>query len=408
MTPRILLITTMTWPSAARYAAGFAKLGCVADALFPAGHPMAQSRFVAARYAYRPLAPQRALVDAIARSMPDLIVPLDERALAQLLALHAHTVPGTALWQLIVRSLGKPELYPQLTKRSAFIKAMRDAGVSAPQTFAASSAAGFDDALLRAGLPVVLKTDASWGGEGVVFAHTHKHAHEAFARMAAAPSRLRSFARMVRRRDWHFLTDIIHPRPRAVNLQEFVAGTPATTAFACWQGKALAMVHCDVIAAQSATAPASVIRIAEDADMDNAAHTAAALFGLSGLHGLDYMRDAQGKAHLIEANPRATQTGYLALGPGRDLLAALAGQLKGADALPRNSHITGDTIALFPQEWLRDRGSAHLANAFHDVPWDDDLFLQACLNGAPAPVPTSRAKPGAAMQTIKAHQDSQS
>lgn len=397
----------MTWPSAARYAAGFAELGCVADALFPAGHPMAQSRFAGARYAYRPLAPLRALMDAIARSIPDLIVPLDERALGHLLALHARTTPGTILWQIITRSLGKPEIYAQLTKRSAFIHTMRKAGIAAPATLAVSRAADFDDALLRVGLPAVLKTDASWGGDGVAFAHTHRHAHEIFARMATAPSRLRSFARLIHRRDWHFLDDVRRPHAQIVNLQGFVAGTPATTAFACWQGKVLAMVHYDVIAAGGATAPASVVRIVEDTQMDKAAHVAASLFGLSGLHGLDYMRDAQGRAHLIEANPRATQTGYLALGPGRDLLAALVGRLKGADALPRKARATSDTIALFPQEWLRDRGSVHLANAFHDVPWDDDGFLRACLNGAPAPVPTAPVPHDIGETMSKARLDSQ-
>ena len=49
----------------------------------------------------------------------------------------------------------------------------------------------------------------------------------------------------------------------------------------------------------------------------------AARFGLSGLQGLDFVRDEEGLPHLIEINPRATQICHLAL--GSDLPAALLG-----------------------------------------------------------------------------------
>jgi hypothetical protein len=39
------------------------------------------------------------------------------------------------------------------------------------------------------------------------------------------------------------------------------------------------------------------------------------------------------KSYLIEMNPRATQVGHLALGPGRDLPAALSAAICG-DAVP--------------------------------------------------------------------------
>ena len=39
-----------------------------------------------------------------------------------------------------------------------------------------------------------------------------------------------------------------------------------------------------------------------------------------------------------------------------------------------------DTIALFPQEWLRDPASTFLTSAYHDVPWEEPELLRACVS----------------------------
>jgi hypothetical protein len=39
-----------------------------------------------------------------------------------------------------------------------------------------------------------------------------------------------------------------------------------------------------------------------------------------------------------------------------------------------------DTIALFPQEWIRDPASAFLQSAYHDVPWDKPELIRACVS----------------------------
>jgi hypothetical protein len=41
--------------------------------------------------------------------------------------------------------------------------------------------------------------------------------------------------------------------------------------------------------------------------------------------------------------------------------------------------MSSSEIALFPQEWLRDPKSPHLASAYHDVPWDDPALLHALI-----------------------------
>jgi hypothetical protein len=371
MSPRVLLTTTMHWPSAARLAAAFAGVGAQVEALLPVGHIAGKSRFVLACHDYDPLFPERALRKAVRRAEPDLVVPCDDRALAHLLGLDAP--------ELLARSLGRPENYPALVSRSDLIAEARTLGIPAPQTMHVPREADLESALACIGLPAVLKVDGSWGGDGVAVVRNLEQARAAWHRLAVTPSPLRSVARAMLRRDLHFLRDAMNPPRMTISLQRFVPGTPATSAFACHRGHVLASIHMDVLEIQHANGPATVMRRTDCLDMDYAAERLAARFGLSGLHGLDFIRDAAGRAHLIEMNPRATQTAAFAFGAGQDLAAALAGTVSPVIRGPRPVLTENPVIALFPQEWRRDPASFWLHCAYPDVPWDDPEVLRACL-----------------------------
>jgi predicted ATP-grasp superfamily ATP-dependent carboligase len=189
--------------------------------------------------------------------------------------------------------------------------------------------------------------------------------------------------RAIRRSDAHFLRAAIEAHPPAISVQQFVPGRPATTSFACWQGKLLAANHFEILAAQEANGPASVLRRFENEEMQRAAARLAARFELSGLHGLDYIRDETGSSHLIEINPRSPQTSYLAFGADHDLVGALVARLNKTAQAPR-AYVSGDTVALFPQEWMRDPASPYLTTAFHDVPWDDPALIQSWMESRAA------------------------
>jgi len=384
MAPRILLVTTVNWPSSARLAGAFAGVGAHVEAVFPAGHVIRDSRFLAARYRYTAVAPLTSVTHAITRAQPDLVVPCDDRAVDQLVRLD-----GGPLHAVIARSLGAPQNYAALMARAAFIDAAHAAGVLAPDTINVPDEGLLDAALDRVGFPAVLKADGSWGGDGVAMARNPEQAHAIFRRFAAAPSRLRSLVRAAKRRDIHFLREMVRPREMTVSVQRFVAGRPATSAFACWQGRVLATIHMEVLETLGATGPASVMRRLDCPQMDEAASRIAGRFGLSGLHGLDFIRDAAGQPHLIEINPRATQASAFALGPGHDLAAALAGCVSPSAQGARPAVTDNSFIALFPQEWRRNPASEWLRTAYLDAPWDDPAVLRACL--APGePIPERR------------------
>ncbi|HEY2068841.1 MAG TPA: ATP-grasp domain-containing protein [Rhizomicrobium sp.] len=369
--PKILLSTTVRWPSAARLAGALSESGCAVDALFPDNHPLSASRYPTTRFAYRALAPLASLAKAIHQSQPDLIVACDDRAVSHLRTLHE---AAPEFRTVIEHSFGDPQSYAGLVSRSGFIAAARQAGITAPETVSVDDEASLEFALRLIGLPAVLKADGSWGGDGVAIVQDIDAARAAWRRLSATPSRLRGLARALRRKDAHYLAKPARP---AISLQRYIPGTPATSSFFCWKGQVIAANHFDVLNTCGTAGPASVVKRVDDAAMEAAACRLASQFGLSGLHGLDYVRDAQGKPHLIEINPRATQTSHLGFGPGHDLCAALAARA-GGHGFGRTP-IPGRAVALFPQEWRRDRTSTWLKSAHHDVPWDDPRLVDACL-----------------------------
>jgi hypothetical protein len=98
------------------------------------------------------------------------------------------------------------------------------------------------------------------------------------------------------------------------------------------------------------------------------------------MHGFDYMLEANtGNAYMIEINPRSTQVGHLTLGPGHDLPAALYSAITNQIQQPAPKLTDQTTIALFPQEWLRDPESPYLTSAYHDVPWQESALVRACV-----------------------------
>jgi hypothetical protein len=111
------------------------------------------------------------------------------------------------------------------------------------------------------------------------------------------------------------------------------------------------------------------------------------------LYGLDYMRDDGGRVFLLEINPRATPTAHLALGPGRDLAAALL--TAAGHPVPDRPAVTRKAcIALFPQELKRDPNSPHLTAAYHDLPLDDSRLAAALVPGGIALTRISSANSG--------------
>ena len=377
----VLLTATLRWPVAARLAMVFADLGCRVEAVCPRQHPVARIRGIDRVHPHSVLRPLASLRAAIEAATPDLIIPCDDNAALQLTQLYQSAGPASAgLRALLVRSLGTPEACALATVRGRLLALAAQEGIRIPATEVVATSNGLHEWLLQHRLPAVIKIDATWGGQGVAIVHGHDEARRVFDAMAKGPSVLEAVARMLLDRDPTQLLNLLKPERPTVTLQDFIQGTPANRAVACWQGKVLAGTSVAAVETQHLTGPATVVRVIENLEMNDAVARLVARLGLSGLWGVDFvLEESTGAAFLIEMNPRATPICHLPLGPGHDLPAALCAQLSGAPSAWREP-IEQDVVALFPGEWRRQPASPYLNSAHHDIPWDEPELVRDCVD----------------------------
>jgi carbamoylphosphate synthase large subunit len=244
------------------------------------------------------------------------------------------------------------------------------------------------DWIREAGLPAVIKANGTSGGEGVRIVQTQEDAEHEFLRLQAPPVLLRALKRTFVDQNAALLGPSIGRKPFSMSVQKFVQGSEATSALACWKGNIVAGLHFEVVKKVNVAGHATVIRRIDSPDMTETAEKLVRRLNLSGLCGFDFMLESGTRnAYLIEVNPRSTQVGHLALGPGRDIPAALRAAVTGEKVEESSAVTEKDMIALFPQEWLRDSASPYLRRAYHDVPWDEPELIRACIRERKKRVP---------------------
>ena len=351
----------------------------------PAHHPLLKTKSVGRTHAYRGLDPLASFARAIRTTQPDFIVSGDDLATRHLHALHdrekRNGERNSPICVLIERSLGNPESFPVLSARAAFMDVAHEERLRIPPTQVLRNADELKAWVARTGLPTVLKANGTSGGVGVRIAHTQAEAERAFKELQAPPLLTRALKRALVDHDKTLLKpSILRQRP-TVNGQAFVAGHEATSTIVCWKGTVLASLHFEVVNKSSLAGHATVMRLVENAEMSATVEGVVRRLGLSGFYGFDFMLEAStGHAYLIEVNPRCTQVGHLSLGAGHDLPRALYAALSGKAVQPSPKITEKDTVALFPQEWIRDPESPFLRSAYHDVPWDEPELIQDCVS----------------------------
>ena len=380
MTPRVLLAATLEWPNAARLAIAFRDAGFVVFAVAPVGHPVHAMGTPQGTFLYRAHRPVDSLRRAIEMSRPDLIVPCDDRVVRRLHQLHTEAArPRDSAWivALIERSLGRPASFPIVRRRDSLAALAALDNVRAPWTDSIRKISEFRRWVAEHGLPAMLKLDGTSGGEAVIPVSDSATLGRAFLGMQLRRAGLSRLRLARRNRDVHLLFDYLSDGAPGISVQAHVPGRPANCAVACWCGDVLAATAVETVRLKTPLGASSVVRVVEGAQMKAAARAIVRHLGLSGMCGFDFMLDdASGAAHLIEINPRATQINHLRLGAGHDLPAALRLALEGLPQ-PVPAPVAEVDIALFPQEWSRDRNSPHLLRTgYDDVPYEEPELLR--------------------------------
>ena len=375
------MMATGQWVSTARLGMALKTLGCRVEFLGLRGHPANFTRAFEKTYVYHPLWPMAGVRRALREAKPDVVIPADELAVLHLAEIGHGDVIGGA--RVIAAAESRMELQ----------RVAESEGVAVPEMMEVGRLEDLDGAIRRLGLPLVLKADATSGGQGVRVAATAQEAAKAWTALHRPPSLMRAIYRGVKWREWTHVRPWAKGMARGVTAQRFIAGKERTGMAVCREGTVLAWVCLEVVEHWKDRGPSSVVRVIEDRVMEEAMRKVARRLGVSGFCGFDFMVEEGGTPLLIEMNPRPTQLVHLALGPGRDLVAAYVREVLGRSEVGDRSKVKegpgqGETvIAVFPQEVQRDAESEwlkpELGKAFHDVPWESAELVRRALGRVP-------------------------
>jgi ATP-grasp domain-containing protein len=371
----------------ARLGIAFSQTGAQIDAICPARHVIRKAAELRNAYTYKALSPLASLRDAISSSQPDLLVSADDLTTQHLIDLHAEERAkgnsGSSICALIERSLGPQESFPFMIARARFMEIAYEEGVRTPKTGVIKDQGDLEAWAAESGFPVVLKADGSSSGEGTKIVQSLAQAERALKSLQEPVELIRVVKRAIVNRDLRSVRPKLQHRRTTVNAQKYIPGRDATTLVSCWKGNVLGALHFEVVEKQYKLGPASVMRLIENPEIEMFVGKIARRLKLSGLHGFDFLLEEQtGLPYMIELNPRATQVGHLTLGKGRDLPGALFAAVTGTPPREAPRLTDSSTIALFPQESIRDPDSPFLKTGYHDIPSNEPELIRACLRQA--------------------------
>ena len=372
--PRILFVSLLDDPGPERVVAEFGRLGAICEIAAAASSFAARTHYCRRVYRLPALggAPLRAWLAArrfnawVADSKCELVVPLDELAAGVLrdARLWARATPDTQ--RVLTASLGAMAGFPVARSRQRLAALAGELGLRAPPTCAVADLAGARRAAAEFGYPLVVKRELTAGGGGVLLARDERG-------LVAGWSCSQFVARAKSGLGW---IEGYRGETVAHVAQQFVAGDLAFRNSACRDGVETAGVN---FLAEDRnpleTAPSRYIRALDNAEMAATARAVIAALRLSGFVSFDFIVDTEGRAHLLELNPRVTGSTHLGRLFGADLIAAALG------VPPPPAPAAPDAIALFPKAIEANPADVRLSGApglLHDVPWDEPELLDAC------------------------------
>jgi hypothetical protein len=316
--------------------------------------------------------PLHALLVAMRDSGAGIVIPNDGLTVRHLHALYA-TLPatedGALAASLIQRSLGDPAAYLLIDSRHEVQTAARADGLDAAESFAIGRATDPEKIAQALPFPWVLKADYVAGGAGSKLVRDLAGAR-AFIRRAGAPPRLGLVLRqMVVDGDRAAMGEWLRAMRPGLSAQRPVAGAPASTVAACWEGQVLAFISVEAVGAEKQADPPAVVRIIDNKSMENTTRVMAEKLGLSGFQELEFTLSTEtGEATLTEINPYSSPPAYLNAGPDQDLVGSFCLKWLGRPPAEQPSVHPERMIAYFPDSWAANPQDPVLATGAYDVP----------------------------------------
>lgn len=363
-TPRVLILALSNWFGAPRLPRAFRRAGFHVTTFAFSGLLIQRSQAVDEALMLSESVSNdelmSALMAAIERSRADIVIPTDDTTI---IALHAAAAlslqPGVSerTRAVLAASLGDLRHLPTVRSRKLLADLADSVAVRAPQhgvVFNEAEALAFAG---THGYPVVLKEEDSAAGWGVFICKDEAELKAAVLRSSQNPAIFGA----------------------GLLAQTFVEGVTAMRVVIAQQGRVLGGLSAIKLETwPNSKGPSTCVELIDHPEMKASAEALVTALGYSGFASLDFMLDGSGRAHLIELNPRPTPISHLGERFGGCLCRHLHAGLTGLPTTATEPQGLPSRVALFPQEWVRDQQSPHLAAAvFHDAPWDEPDLVEA-------------------------------
>ena len=305
------------------------------------------------------------LVASVRQYQPLFLIPACELAVRFFLNIIAADAHGQVHAQfadvvdLVRRSLGEPAFHQAMLSKIEAHAVVEQLGLRAPEKRVVQCQADATDFGDAYGYPLVLKGEYGHAGNAVRICATAAEAIAAYSDLGGSAEGQR------------------------ILVQRYIRGVVVTQSSVALAGQVLETVTLvKHLTHPAPMGPSSVLRWVENPEAEQATRALLNESGYSGFSAANFIIEHEtDAAYFIEFNPRVTPPCTVAGLFGRDLCRALWCQLSGVAYERQVLAHYPETVALFPNEWLRDPHSPYLTQGHHDVPWDDPTLLKAYVNG---------------------------
>lgn len=365
--PRVMVVLfSPNWLGAARLPGALTRAGfSVASYCHPESY-LSKTRYN--EYAFTAPATGSAfpnLVASVRQYQPVFLIPACELAVRFFLNIIAADANGQVHAQfadvvdLVRRSLGEPAFIRAMLSKIEAQAVVEQLGLRSPEKRVVQCQADATDFGDAYGYPLVLKGEYGHAGNAVRICATAAEAIAAYRDLGGSDEGQRVLA------------------------QRYIRGVVATQSSVALAGQVLETVTLvKHLTHPAPMGPSSVLRPVENPEAEQTARALLGACGISGFSAVNFIVEHEtNAAYFIEINPRVTPPCLVAGLFGHDLCRALWCQLSGVAYERQVPADHPETVALFPNEWLRDPHSAYLTQGHHDVPWDDPTLLKAYVNG---------------------------
>ncbi len=312
----------------------------------------------------------RILCDAIQGCTPDLLMTNDEVLTKNLLILRRklrtsedlanQLHPG--LLPLLEKSLLAND---QLYSRESSLALAAKSGFPIPDSTIVNNWSDLEKSAQAFGYPFFLKVSFEGAGEGVAQISSPEA-------LSVAANRLTN-------------TGIQLDEKYPALLQKPAEGVELTVNFSAWNGELLAFDIFKPLERREKTGPASVLQSLYRPHYKDAIRTLIQSLDYTGFGGIDAFETApSGLPTAIEINLRPTSSLSVAKQINSPIIKRFSSCLinnRPADIQAFHSHYD-QTIALFPDEYLRDNNSPYMSKYLVNAPWDDPGLMRYLLKVA--------------------------